>query len=161
VFARATAEMIGWLRGSVVYLHSVFASTYGAVLLGLIITFIDNVLTSHQGHLLPFGAVGPFHDVDDIGDIPAPSLFFEQYVRPQMPVKMSGAAKLSKAFSLWTDEYFLSTAIPSSNKINVETAKKEIRTAPTINMHFHSYIKTYHHEDWYMVDQVPQELQLV
>ena len=83
---------------------------------------------------------------------------------------MRGAAKLSPAFSLWTDDYLLTAAgggPPSlwglgggeggeeEHRVSVELAKKENRTGPSKELGFREFLGVYRDEEIYMVDSVP------
>lgn len=118
-------------------------------------------LTDHAGHLKPFGSSGPFLPVDEVDGFPTTSLFFKQYVLPMKPLKMNGAGRLSRAFELWSDEYFLTSSVSNDSTISVETAKKEKRTNPILNMHFQEFVRTYSSQNHYMVDRIPDEFQYV
>jgi hypothetical protein len=118
-------------------------------------------LTDHAGHLKPFGSSGPFLPVDEMDGFPTTSQFFRQYVLPMRPLKMNGAGRLSRAFDLWSDEYFLTSSVSNDSTITVETAKKEKRTNPILNMHFQEFVQTYTSQNQYMVDRIPDEFQYV
>lgn len=75
---------------------------------------------------------------------------------------MAGAGKSSPAYSHWaSDSYFLSLDMPDNAMVNVETAKKEHRTNPSVRMHFQEFVRVYNSTDQYMVDSVPELLQYV
>jgi len=112
---------------------------------------------THAGHLQPFGSSGPFRRVDVVHSFPSTVEFFQQYVRPLRPLKMTGAARLSSAFHKWTDDYFLQTAVSVNSSVAVETSKKENRTSPLQYLHFHAFLRLYNSTDHYMVDNIPQE----
>jgi hypothetical protein len=114
-------------------------------------------LTNNPGHLKPFGSSGPFIPLDEIDGFPTTSVFFKQYVLPMRPLKMNGAGRLSGAFHLWSDDYFLSSTVSNDSTIAVETAKKENRTNPILHMHFQEFVQTYNVKNLYMVDRVPDE----
>ena len=116
-------------------------------------------VASHQGHLQPLGSHNVKHSVEVINDFLTPVEFFKAYAAPVKPVLIRGGAKVSLAFTKWSDEYFLS--LPESNdfKINAEQRKKEIRTFPPMDISFKEFVTTYEKEDIYMVNGVPPFLQ--
>jgi len=115
----------------------------------------------NPGHLKPFGSSGPFAAVEEIDGFPRTTQFFQRFVLPSVPLKMNGAARLSRAFELWSDEYFLSSTMNDSSSVVVETAKKENRTKPVLHMHFQEFVRTYSNQNHYMVHPVPAEFQCV
>jgi len=117
----------------------------------------SDVHKTHAGHLQPFGSSGPFHKVDVMHSFPNTLEFFQQYVLPLRPLKMTGAARLSCAFHKWTDDYFLRTAVSVNSSVAVEMSKKENRSCPLQYLHFHEFLRVYNSTDQYMVDNIPQE----
>ncbi|GAB1602999.1 bifunctional peptidase and arginyl-hydroxylase JMJD5-like [Argonauta hians] len=115
-------------------------------------------LTKEPGHLKKFGSGRPSYPIDEIEGFPDVKTFFSDYVFGSRPLKMKNAARLSPAFSLWTDEYFLSLDIDENSTILVETNKKENRSLPVKWMHFQEFVKIYNHSDKYMVQDVPPYL---
>lgn len=113
----------------------------------------------HPGHLQPLGSQNVKHSLEVINDFLTPVEFFKTYAAPVKPVLIRGGAKVSPAFTRWTDEYFLS--VPESNDFNItaEQRKKEIRTFPAIDISFKEFVTTYEQEDIYMVNGVPPFLQ--
>jgi len=117
----------------------------------------NDVHKAHAGHLQPFGSSGPFHKVDVMHSFPSTVEFFQQYVLPLRPLKMTGAARLSRAFHKWTDNYFLQTAVSINSSVAVETSKNENRSNPLQYLHFHEFLRVYNSTDQYMVDNIPWE----
>ncbi|KAK3593837.1 hypothetical protein CHS0354_011438 [Potamilus streckersoni] len=115
-------------------------------------------LTQEPGHLKPFGFGRLNHPVDEVQGFPDPETFFRNYVFSLKPLKMTGASKLSPAFLLWSDDYFLSLEESKDHNINVETAKKEKRTQKVIDMTFSDFLRVYNVSEKYMVDSVPEFL---
>lgn len=67
-------------------------------------TKFDRVTPS--GHLQPLGSHGPPEGtIQSLDVVPKPHDFFNSYVLEGKPVIFKGAAKLSKGFHLWTDDY--------------------------------------------------------
>lgn len=62
-------------------------------------------LTTHPGHMKPFGSGGPFVQVPEVSEFPGPRDFFEMYVYKKVPLVVRGGAKQMAAFSKWTDDY--------------------------------------------------------
>lgn len=118
-------------------------------------------LTKHPGHLEPLGARSTKRSLETISDFPTPEKFFETYVAPVKPVLIRGGAKLSPAFTKWSDEYFLSFTESSDFQIVAEQRKKEVRTNPPIDISFKEFVTTYESKDIYMVHGVPPFLQWV
>ena len=112
--------------------------------------------SSKPGHLEPLGAKSIKHPVEVIQSYPDPKTFFKTYVVASKPVLIQNAAKLSPAFTKWTDEYFLSLPESTDYKIEAEQRKKERRTIPPEEMSFSEFVKTYKEQDIYMVNSVPQ-----
>lgn len=114
---------------------------------------------SHPGHLQPLGSQNVKHSLDVINDFLSPVEFFKTYAAPVKPVLIRAGAKVSPAFTKWSDEYFLS--LPESNDFNItaEQRKKEIRTFPAMDISFKEFVTTYEKEDIYMVNGVPPFLQ--
>ena len=71
---------------------------------------------------------------------------------------MKNAAKLSKAFNLWTDEYFISADEATDSEVFVEHGKKENRDVPGSHMTFKDFVQTYNKTDTYLVESVPKFL---
>ncbi|KAJ8315593.1 hypothetical protein KUTeg_007743 [Tegillarca granosa] len=115
-------------------------------------------LTLEYGHMKPFGSGRPNIEVEEFQNFPSPKIFFENNVLPMKPLIMKGAAKMSPAYDLWTDDYFLGLAIPDDNMVLVETKKKENRSQPTLDMNFQNFVKIYNKTDQYMVNPVPDFL---
>ena len=113
----------------------------------------------HSGHLQPLGSQNVKYSLEVINDFLTPVEFFKVYAAPVKPVLIRGGAKVSPAFTRWTDEYFLS--LPESNDFNItaEQRKKEIRTFPAIDISFKEFVTTYEQDDIYMVNGVPPFLQ--
>ncbi|KAK6171220.1 hypothetical protein SNE40_019455 [Patella caerulea] len=127
-----------------------------------ILTYINFVyasekidLTKEPGHLKPFGTGRPIHQIDEVLGFPTPEDFLENYCLPLKPVKFKGGAKLSPAFHLWTDEYFLNLDIPPKNRVQLETVKKESRQQEVVTMDFKLFVKNYMNTSFYMVDTIP------
>lgn len=111
------------------------------------------------GHLEPLGLRNTKRSLESIPGFPTPAKFFKSYVAPVKPVLIRGGARLSPAFTKWTDEYFSSFPESGDFKIVAEQRKKEIRTHPALDISFEEFVKTYESEDIYMVNGVPPFLQ--
>lgn len=111
------------------------------------------------GHLEPLAAKSKKTSVETLDTFPTPEVFFKEYVSKIRPVAIRGGAKLSKAFSLWSDDYF--KGLPGAEKlvITAESGKKENRTNPAKEITFKQFVETYKTEDIYMVNGVPEFLQ--
>ena len=139
-------------RWCLVTLYMVYLSAAGDDQTGDI-----DMYKTHAGHLQPFGSSGPVHSVDVTDGFPRTNEFFRHYVLPLRPLKMTAAARLSRAFHKWTDDYFLQTAVSAGSSVAVETAKKENRSNALQRLHFHDFLRLYNTTDQYMVDSVPRE----
>lgn len=86
--------------------------------------------------------------------------FFKKFISGQEAVLLKGLYTTSRAFNLWTDEYFLNLdSIPENHMVMVEHGKKENRTAPAEEMSFKRFVLIYHKTDQYMVEPSPTFLQ--
>lgn len=61
------------------------------------------------GHLKPLGGHRPPETnlIDEVNEWPNPREFWEKYVKPSRALVVRGAAKSSKGFTAWTDEYLI------------------------------------------------------
>ena len=134
--------------------------TIQVVLLATFSVLAAEDLSFKAGHLEPFG-FGKTTPIEEVNNFPKPMEFFENYVWPLKPLKMKGAAKISKAFSKWTDDYFLSLRSLDKEKVTVETRKKESRQQEVLSMSFTDFIKTYNNTENYMVESVPSPVRYI
>ena len=125
--------------------------------LGLLLVTLDECsqTTLPLGHLEPLGARSPKHSVEVIDAFPSPQEFFESFASRLRPVLIKGGAKISPAFSKWTDEYFIAHKDAGAINVAAEERKKENRTNPSRDLTFREFVETYEEEDIYMVDSVP------
>ncbi|XP_074657729.1 tRNA wybutosine-synthesizing protein 5-like [Tubulanus polymorphus] len=132
-----------------------------AVCLKLSLTLADDSSSSSDddsGHMKPFGCCGKKMKMDEIDGWPKSSVLVDNYAKKNIPLVMRNAAKVSPAYDLWTDEYFLSMNIPKEAKVNIEQRKKEDRLQPTAEMHFQEWVRNYNNTDKYMVHDIPDYL---
>ena len=88
--------------------------------------------------------------------------FFTDYVKSQQVVLFRSAIKHSRAFTHWTDDYFLGLKeIPADHMVLVEHGKKENRDSPAESMTFQEFVRIYNHTDQYMVNGVPPFLRYI
>lgn len=113
------------------------------------------------GHLEPLGSRNIKHFVPSVEEFPKPAEFFREYVAPGRPLLIKNGAKISPAFNLWTDEYFLTHPGAENTTVFVEQQKKENRTFPGMDISFKQFIESYNNTDIYMVNGVPDIIQLV
>lgn len=107
-----------------------------------------------------FGEDRPTRQVTTLRGVINTEEFFHKAVFRQEAVLLKGLYTHSRAFELWTDEYFLGLeTIPSDHTVLIESRKKENRTIPPTNMHFQTFIQIYNITDQYMVESVPEFLQ--
>ncbi|XP_061177332.1 tRNA wybutosine-synthesizing protein 5-like [Saccostrea echinata] len=113
-------------------------------------------LTQERGHLKPFGFTNSTLKCDEVEKFPSPDVFFRNYVFPKRPLVMRNAAKISPAFKLWTDDYFLQVQEPRDHVVSVETEKKENRKQDVHDMPFTEFVGSYNNSGIYMVNPVPK-----
>ena len=111
------------------------------------------------GHMEPLGAKNVKHHVHELEEFPKPMEFFREYVGPGKPVLIKNGAKISPAFHLWTDEYFLSLPGAANTTIFAEQGKKENRSFPGSDIYFKDFVLKYNDSEMYMVSGVPDILQ--
>ena len=74
---------------------------------------------------------------------------------------IQGGAKKYPAFKLWEDDYLKSHKEAETFEVFVENRKKENRTNGGNYITLKKFIETYHKDDIYMVNGVPDHLQYV
>lgn len=116
---------------------------------------LSDDITTREGHGKPFGNRKPIQYIEEIDNFPDPKTFNENYIISYKPVKMKNVAKISPAFTKWTDDYFISLKEPSDHVVSVETRKKEDRTQAVKEMPFVEFVKSYNTSGIYMVNPVP------
>ena len=119
------------------------------------------VVRSCQRTYTKFGNGGKniLYDIKEIENFPTTIDFFENFVRPSKPLKMSKAATNFPAFNLWVaDEYLLNIAANQESVVSVETVKKENRKQEVFRMSFTEFMHLYNHTQHYLVDKVPDFL---
>ncbi|CAB4003102.1 Lysine-specific demethylase 8 [Paramuricea clavata] len=98
--------------------------------------------------------------VEELHEIPTPSIFWENYASAGTPVVFKGAAKRFPAFKLWTDEFL--TENFGNLEVKLESKKEKDETPigerglgrDTIK----SYLSDYHAKDSYVVSQLPDPM---
>ena len=114
----------------------------------------------YPGHLEPLGARHNKSSVKTLFAFPEPREFFQNFVSASFPLLIKGGAKLSPAFTQWTDKYFVSVAESDNFLIDVENGKKENRTKGDLQrMSFKQFVGSYRDQDVYMVNGVPKFIQ--
>lgn len=114
----------------------------------------------YPGHLEPLGARHNKSSVKTLFAFPDPREFFQNFVSSSFPLMIKGGAKLSPAFTQWTDEYFVSVPESDDLLIDVENGKKENRTKGGLQrMSFKQFVESYRDRDVYMVTGVPKFIQ--
>lgn len=120
----------------------------------------DDDPSFYPGHLEPLGARHNKSSVKTLFTFPKPQQFFENFVSASFPLLIKGGAKLSPAFTQWTDEYFVSFPESENFLIDVENGKKENRTKGDLQrMSFKQFVESYRDQDVYMVNGVPNFIQ--
>ena len=112
-------------------------------------------LTTHPGHLKPIGSHGKILNVESINYFPDPSVFFTNFVDGSKPLLIYGGAKISPAYSLWTDEYLGNIEKGKEETVIVEQAKKENRSLSPEEIPFTEFVQRYRNEDIYLVNDLP------
>ena len=115
-------------------------------------------LTTHPGHLKPIGFHGKILNVESVNYFPNPVTFFPNYVHGSTPLVIRGGAKISPAYTLWTDEYLGSFEEGRKEIVVVEQAKKENRTLSPEEISFTEFVQRYKNEDVYLVNDLPEFL---
>lgn len=131
----------------------------GSVLLAVILLVV--LMTGEFGWCntgSKFGDSGVNLEIETVQGFPTCQDFFTYYALQSRPVKMAGAAKLSRAYTHWEDQYFLQLKDSAGYFVNVETKRKENRSLPTTEMSLKEFVKSYMEQDIYMVDPVPDFL---
>ena len=120
----------------------------------------DDDPSFYPGHLEPLGARHNKSSVKTLFTFPKPQQFFQNFVSASFPLLIKGGAKLSPAFTQWTDEYFVSVPESDNFLIDVENGKKEKRTKGGLQrMSFKQFVGSYGDQDIYMVNGVPKFIQ--
>lgn len=120
----------------------------------------DDDPSFYPGHLEPLGARHNKSSVKTLFTFPKPQQFFQNFVSASFPLLIKGGAKLSPAFTQWTDEYFVSVPESDNFLIDVENGKKEKRTKGDLQqMSFKQFVGSYGDQDIYMVNGVPKFIQ--
>ena len=144
---------------------AIYCSTF-ILLISVLVQFVifvntteTNEPTSWPGHMEPLGSRNIKHVVTSVDEFPKPLDFFKDFVAQSKPLLIKNGAKISPAFQLWKDEYFLSLPGAENTTVFVEKRKKENRTVPGTEISFKKFIETYNKSDIYMVNGVPEILQ--
>ncbi|KAK7473978.1 hypothetical protein BaRGS_00034807 [Batillaria attramentaria] len=115
-----------------------------------------------KGHLKAFGESGKRLDVDVTDKFPPPEEFFSKFVQQSRPLKMSGAARDTRACRLWSDDYLLSLKLPDGqgSDVKVERTKQHNYRIDEENyrINFHDFLRIYNNTEIYVVDSVPEFL---
>ncbi|KAL9958610.1 hypothetical protein ACROYT_G035650 [Oculina patagonica] len=116
------------------------------------------------GHLKPFGQHRePDVITEELQTVPHPSEFWRTYVSQNKPVVFRGAAKHSRAYDLWTEEFLMSEY--GDLTVRLEARAESNDRAPvgdagilgrTTIKHF---IQNYQTLDAYVISQVPQPME--
>jgi hypothetical protein len=115
--------------------------------------------TTWLGHMEPLGSRNIKHSVTSVDQFPKPQDFFRDFVAPSKPLLIKNGAKISPAFKVWTDDYFVSLPGAENTTVFAERRKKENRTIPGMEMSFKEFVQNYNNSDIYMVNGVPDILQ--
>ncbi|KAK2547733.1 Bifunctional peptidase and arginyl-hydroxylase JMJD5 [Acropora cervicornis] len=117
-----------------------------------------------RGHLKPFGNHRePEIVTDELLFVPDPTQFWEQYVSKNRPVVFREAAKHSRAFELWTEEYLIEQY--GNLTLRLESRSESNHRLPTGGdgilgrdsvRHF---LQNYQNVDAYVISQIPQPME--
>nr|XP_026689484.1 jmjC domain-containing protein 5-like [Ciona intestinalis] len=102
------------------------------------------------GHMQPIGSHMPPMPIEERDDLPNPIEFYDNYVKPGIPVVFKGAAKKFPSYYNWTNDTYLREMYGAWD-IVAEMGKKENRDFPVQKMNFSSFLSIYEKEDLYMV----------
>lgn len=114
------------------------------------------------GHLKPFGSHRPPDvPIEETEIIPDPWTFWENYVKPEVPLLLRGAARKSPAFTLWTEEYMKTNY--GSLEIRLEGKNEGLSRIPIGSEglgrdKIDSFLEHYHSRDSYVVSQLPEPM---
>lgn len=121
---------------------------------------INDDLSPFPGHLEPLGAKHNKSSVKTLMAFPEPREFFQNFASAGSPLLIKGGARLSPAFTKWTDKYFVSIPESESFSIDVEKGKKENRTKGDMRrISLKQFVENYREQDVYMVSGVPKFIQ--
>lgn len=109
--------------------------------------------TDTDGDLKRLGARGLVHVVEEIDAFPDPEIWFRDYSRANKAVVIKGGAKLSPAYTLWTDEYFASKAGALSERVVADSRARQPRLHT-----FEEFLNMYKETSIYMVYTTPEAL---
>ena len=108
------------------------------------------------GHLKPFGLQrDPEGPVKEYSEPLAAEEFWQNHVKPHIPLVYRQAIKKSPALKSWTDEYL--TKYFGDLDVLVEL-KKENRSTSSGRMRLKDFLKIYKHEEVYIVSMLPSEM---
>ncbi|XP_065837982.1 tRNA wybutosine-synthesizing protein 5-like isoform X2 [Oscarella lobularis] len=128
-----------------------------AWIFGLVVVVIsegpDFDFSNRLGHMRELGWGGPTLPVEEIHDYPDPETFYLRYSKGNRPVVIKGGARVSPAFSKWTDEYLSSIENATNEPVLADTSGKK-----TQFWTFGEYLEFYKKEKLYMVYSVPKAL---
>ena len=93
-----------------------------------------------------------------IEGFPTSDQFAEHHIKPQQPIKMTGAAKQLPAYHKWTDEYLV--AEHGNKWMNVEP-KKEHRTMSKTSTRMWEFIDFYTGRNVYSVTSLDRDMKYV
>lgn len=142
----------------------------GNAITGILIHYLISIYWSvcltecHLGHMKPFGwHRDPDIVTDELQTVPHPTQFWEKYVSRNRPVVFRGAAKHSRAYKLWTEEYLvteygnLTLRVESRAESNdrVPAGEDGILGRDSVR-HF---LQNYQNVDVYVISQIPQPME--
>ncbi|XP_031551013.1 uncharacterized protein LOC116288376 [Actinia tenebrosa] len=148
----------------VYYAFQPFKQALALVFLFLSVFPLPGLLDSMVGHLQPFGSHWP-PDVatQELDTVPHPREFWENFVKPRKAVVFRGAAKNSRAFHLWTEEYLISEY--GNLTVRLEARAEENSKVPVGGQGIlgrdtvEHFITNYQTMDAYVISQIPQPME--
>lgn len=116
-----------------------------------------------RGHMQPLGMHRDSEghvDIFEADQLPSAAEFFNKYVKPRRPALFRNAAKVSPAFTKWTDEYLLENF--GNLQVKLES-KLEKKVVPIGNVGLgrdtiSNFLNTYKERDVYVVSQLPDPM---
>lgn len=120
-------------------------------------------LSDMNGHMKPFGQQhAPEVETDVLDTVPQPQEFWENYVRPGKPVLFRGAAKHSRAYRLWTEDFLISTYGNLTLRLEARAEDNNripIGTKGLGRDSVEHFVKHYRTMDAYVISQIPRPME--
>ncbi|XP_019615833.1 PREDICTED: uncharacterized protein LOC109463450 [Branchiostoma belcheri] len=116
-----------------------------------------------KGHLEIFGShADATETIDEMFTVPQPQEFFDKFVKPNKPVLLRGAARPSRAYSLWTPEFLireygnLTVRLEARHEANHKIPAGETGLGRDTVAHF---MRNFDTMDAYAISQIPRPME--